>query len=53
VQEKANKGSKVQKGGAADAPALGTATRISAGDWVHEDPSKDDDRAYYEQEVWC
>jgi hypothetical protein len=53
VQEKAGKGSKVEKGGAAEAPALGTATVIGARDWVHEDPGKDDDRAYYEQEVWC
>jgi hypothetical protein len=53
VQDTAGKGGKAEKKGEAGAPALGTATRIGARDWVYEDPGKDDDRAYYEQEVRC
>lgn len=55
MQEKQGKGKggKVDKKGDAGPPALGTATRIGSRDWVHEDAGRDDDRAYYEQEVRC
>lgn len=57
LQAKENKGGKAEKKQDAGAPALGQATRIGARDWVHEeagrDTKRDDDRAYYEQEVRC